>query len=397
MLVAFAITRFATLKPVRLFYDSPSYLRVELGGLRLPTVPAFYALLPGDGVRVLAQTGVAVGCWSLAAVLVGRMAGRFELAAVAGVLLVGLSPSVLVWDSAILSESVATSLLVAGVTLWLSVGRSPRLYPWAVGVTCLFVTTRHIFLVAGLVLLVVVMERRAGVVAAVVAVSVNVVSWLSGAEAISSWNRVALAGRAGLAHPDDYPTWMITHPGTWVDALGSIPQYASQRPWGGGPAPTPLPDWLPVWTNGSTVLVVWLIVGFAVALWQKDRAVLLIGGVLVAIGAGTWLLAATDLERLMSPVGAGLRVLVVACVARCVGQATSIRPVMMISSEVAHVHGTVIPTPAPLSAATRFTEVELAEICAARPCRRPAEESNRTAETACGVAMLVTPAGRLNP
>jgi hypothetical protein len=132
--VVFAVARVSALAsyPLR-FDDSASYEHLRVGGLRLPMVPLVYSIVGSDGARMVAQVAVGIGCWCAAAWLIGRLAGG-DVGLVAGgvVLLVGLAPSVVMWDSAILSESLSISLLVLTVGLWLNVRECPAMFPYAV-------------------------------------------------------------------------------------------------------------------------------------------------------------------------------------------------------------------------------------------------------------------------
>lgn len=304
----FALARLAALTSPLRFVDSATYMRPELGGFRLPMVPAFYWLAGSDEVRVLAQTLVAIGCWSAAAWLVGRR----SLIAGGLVLLLGLTPAVTMWDSMILSESLSLSLLAAGVALWLNVKDRPELLPYAVAVTCGWVMCRQVNLLGGLVVLAVMMWRRerTAVLVLGVAVLVNLGGWVTFGERVDaegSQHRADLAERVGLEDPDGYERYVITHPGEWVKAVAAVPGDASEIDAAYHHVPRLVPGWL-VTVLWSSPLV--LLAGVGFVLVRRDPAALTALGVMWATGAAAWLLAATEHPRLLTPSGVGLRVVV---------------------------------------------------------------------------------------
>jgi hypothetical protein len=96
--------------------DSASYDHLNFLGhaMRLWTVPLVYTLLHGENLRASFQTVLGIGCWSLLAVNAARSVRSPGIASVlfALVLLLGLVPQVTLWDDAIMSESISTSLFV---------------------------------------------------------------------------------------------------------------------------------------------------------------------------------------------------------------------------------------------------------------------------------------------
>ncbi|MGH9088571.1 MAG: hypothetical protein ACRDYZ_10775 [Acidimicrobiales bacterium] len=115
---------------VAIFNDSATYLVPSFTGSsgRLWFVPVLYWLAGSDGARVVLQTVVGTCCWlALAAVLARMLTARaLRRAGVGIVLLVGLSPEVVQWNRAILSESLAISVSVAllAASIWLLARRS---------------------------------------------------------------------------------------------------------------------------------------------------------------------------------------------------------------------------------------------------------------------------------
>lgn len=130
-LYARAVVLVASHQPT-VYYDSAewrdmsvdrSFEAVSLLGnaSRPPLVPLFYALLPNDGARVVAQALVSTAAWLMLAFAV-RSVVRHRALQFAGfvvVLLFGASSGVTNWDVAILSESITLSLAAAALAAWL--------------------------------------------------------------------------------------------------------------------------------------------------------------------------------------------------------------------------------------------------------------------------------------
>jgi hypothetical protein len=145
VLVGFAILRIvAVAHPPKTFSDTGTYLWLDLLGRaeRLWTVPLIWRLIGSDTMREITQISIGVIAWSVLAVVVHNSLEhpRVKLGAAAAVLLIGLAPQVTNWDTALLSESLSSSLLVllCAAVLWLGRTRSPRaavalgcsLLPW---------------------------------------------------------------------------------------------------------------------------------------------------------------------------------------------------------------------------------------------------------------------------
>ncbi|HEY5244712.1 MAG TPA: hypothetical protein VIJ60_03510 [Acidimicrobiales bacterium] len=120
------------------FNDSATYMTVSFTGSsgRLWFVPLMFRLAGDDTWRVVLQTLVGVACWCLLAEQVARglvaRVGRF--AGVAVTLLLALTPEVVQWNRAILSESLAISMsaLLLAAGFWFA--RRPGW--WSLGGLC---------------------------------------------------------------------------------------------------------------------------------------------------------------------------------------------------------------------------------------------------------------------
>ncbi len=123
---------------IMVYKDSATY-RPPAGGLpysvlsftgdapRSFVVPAFYAVLPDDTTRVVAQVVISIGAWlvlaTVLAVLLQTTVARY--AAFISILLLSLTTQVITWDVAILSESLAISIGVLAVAAWLRLASRP--------------------------------------------------------------------------------------------------------------------------------------------------------------------------------------------------------------------------------------------------------------------------------
>lgn len=119
------------------------------------TVPAFYAFLPSDGWRAAGQLLVSIAAWTALAAAVARQVVRPWLAAAGfvAVLVLSCSWGVILWDLAILAESLALSLGVALLAAWIE---HLRRSTWAsaavvvvVSALWLFTRLQHLPVVAG--------------------------------------------------------------------------------------------------------------------------------------------------------------------------------------------------------------------------------------------------------
>lgn len=196
--------------PVR-FPDTVTYLPLNFVGDagRLWTVPLVWNLADTDWLRVTVQVALGVTAWSILAVSVGRSVSNRPLRwmAMTAVLIVGLSPQVTQWDRALLSESLATSLLVLLIALLLraSISRGPRIIAGMLAVGTLWIFTRQLnallFLCLLPVLLGYVLWRLRGRARVTVAAALVVIGAWSGvaltadtraSRSVEAWNSVQI-------------------------------------------------------------------------------------------------------------------------------------------------------------------------------------------------------------
>ena len=120
------------------FNDSATYMTVSLTGSsgRLWFVPLVFRLAGGDVGRVVLQTLVGVACWcALAEQVAQGLSTRVgRLVGVMVTLLLALTPEVVQWNRAILSESLALSMsaLLLAASFWFA--RRPGW--WSLGGLC---------------------------------------------------------------------------------------------------------------------------------------------------------------------------------------------------------------------------------------------------------------------
>jgi hypothetical protein len=142
--------------PTTAFPDSFSYYQLDLTGkaLRLPTVPLVYSILPNDSAILAAQAVLAATAWWILAAVAARLMRERAVAVVlrSALLMLGLSSSVVQWNSTLLSESIAISLTALLLAAWLRFGQSqtPRFAAAALGVTLLWTLTRQSHVIFGL-------------------------------------------------------------------------------------------------------------------------------------------------------------------------------------------------------------------------------------------------------
>jgi hypothetical protein len=96
-------------------------------GLRSPTVPLFYKLLPTDHLRLIGQVTASIVAWLALAVSVGRSIHdrRVRLGAFVFVLAFSLVLPIIEWDTQLLSESLTITLTAAVIAVWLGLVRRP--------------------------------------------------------------------------------------------------------------------------------------------------------------------------------------------------------------------------------------------------------------------------------
>jgi hypothetical protein len=164
--LAIMVAAFAFLRAVAVvgrgslrYSDSGTYEPLNFlgGAVRLPTIPALYALLPTDGLRVAGQLLIGIACWSTLAVVVAHSVRHPAVARVgaAAVLILGLTLQVAGWDMVILSESIGVSMAVLLVAAVLNVSRqpTPRSLTLLLIALTLWACARHVNVILLLVLL----------------------------------------------------------------------------------------------------------------------------------------------------------------------------------------------------------------------------------------------------
>src|SRR5262245_4597931 len=89
---------------------------------RPPTVPLFYKLVGGNpwAITVL-QLSLSISCWGLLALFVARAVRlqQLQLTAFLFILLFALSDPIILWDGALLSESISLSIMALFIVTWL--------------------------------------------------------------------------------------------------------------------------------------------------------------------------------------------------------------------------------------------------------------------------------------
>lgn len=138
--IAFCIRIFASLgRPLARFPDSLGYETFELFGSidRFWPIPFMYSLVQSDFGRIVLHVIVGSIAWSWCAVLISRMS-RYPRTALSAVLLLGLSPQVVRYDLAILSESLGISFMVLAIAA--SINRHRSHSPLSTGIWVLAVS-----------------------------------------------------------------------------------------------------------------------------------------------------------------------------------------------------------------------------------------------------------------
>jgi hypothetical protein len=166
ILLAFAIRVLASVdRPIARFPDTTGYESFHfLGEIdRFWSVPFLYALVESDAGRVALQVVVAATAWTWCALTLSTMS-RYRRTVLATVLLLGLSPQVIRYDLALLSESFGISFLVLAITASLNLRKnanSASITVWLASLTlCAYTRPVHLW-----VLLVVLLPRLATFIA----------------------------------------------------------------------------------------------------------------------------------------------------------------------------------------------------------------------------------------
>ncbi len=109
--------------------DTASWLDLDVtgSGVRLWVVPLFFKVLPADPLRVAGMVLLGILAWSALAAAVVSVVRHRALGPIAFtvVLLLGLTGQVLAFDTVLLGESVAISVMVATVAAWIWFVRAP--------------------------------------------------------------------------------------------------------------------------------------------------------------------------------------------------------------------------------------------------------------------------------
>lgn len=119
---AFCIRAFASVgRPIARFPDSLGYDTFQLFGSidRFWAIPFLYSLVQSDSARVSLHVIVGVGAWAWCALLLSRIS-KYPRIVLTAVLLLSLSPQVVRYDLAILSESLGISFMVLAVAASIS-------------------------------------------------------------------------------------------------------------------------------------------------------------------------------------------------------------------------------------------------------------------------------------
>ena len=134
IVIAFFIRASASLgRPIARFPDSLGYETFHLFGSidRFWPIPFLYSIVTTDAGRVLLHVVIGSGAWAWCALVVSRRS-NYPRAILAAVLLLGLSPQVVRYDLAILSESLGLSFMVLAVTATINLLR--RRTPLSLGI-----------------------------------------------------------------------------------------------------------------------------------------------------------------------------------------------------------------------------------------------------------------------
>jgi hypothetical protein len=123
--IAFCIRAFASLgRPIARFPDSLGYDTFQLVGSidRFWPIPLLYSLVQSDNARVALHVIVGSIAWAWCALLLSRIS-KYPHIVLSAVLLLGLSPQVVRYDLAILSESLGISFMVLAVAASINLQR----------------------------------------------------------------------------------------------------------------------------------------------------------------------------------------------------------------------------------------------------------------------------------
>jgi hypothetical protein len=151
MFLAFAIRVLASIdRPIARFPDSAGYETFHfLGEIdRFWSVPFLYAFFDNDAGRVALQVVVATATWSWCALILSRMS-RYTRTVLTAVLLLGISPQVVRYDLALLSESLGISFFVFTIAASLHLRKNRNTFSviiWLVSLTlCIYTRPVHLW------------------------------------------------------------------------------------------------------------------------------------------------------------------------------------------------------------------------------------------------------------
>ena len=154
---AFGIRVFASLgRPIARFPDSLGYESFHLFGSidRFWPIPFLYSIVQTDTARVALHVVVGTCAWTWCALLLSR-SSRYPRAVLAFVLLLGLSPQVVRYDLAILSESLGISFMVFAIASTINLQRQRSTAAVAIWITsislCALTRPVHLILLLGVV------------------------------------------------------------------------------------------------------------------------------------------------------------------------------------------------------------------------------------------------------
>jgi hypothetical protein len=151
MFLAFAVRVLASVdRPIARFPDTAGYETFHfLGDIdRFWAVPFLYSLVDSDAGRVALQVVVAAAAWSWCALILSRMS-RYTRAVLTAVLLLGLSPQVVRYDLALLSESLGISFFVLTIAASLNLRKNTNSFSviiWLAGIAlCVYTRPVHLW------------------------------------------------------------------------------------------------------------------------------------------------------------------------------------------------------------------------------------------------------------
>lgn len=208
-------------RPVAIFPDTAGYESLVFRGsnARFWPVPLAFHVVSGAGARVLLHVLVGTVAWTGFAAIASRRT-RWPRAVTIVILAIGLTPQVVRWDLALLSESLGISFTIAAVaaTLWMAADPSvaSRLSWFIAVVLCAFTRPTHLVVLlacaAGAVVVAVSSRGRRMLVATVVLVTASAWGWmlLVGNRSTSELNLYTILAER-VATNDGRYSWFTGH------------------------------------------------------------------------------------------------------------------------------------------------------------------------------------------